>query len=73
MHWPMDHKCQILVNALLSEKLIQSVLDPPQVVLSFGASINRQNIVEGTDVYFDWKIEVNTNVYKVEWNKNVSF
>ena len=58
---------------MVSEKLIQSVLDPPQVVLSFGASIDRHNIVEGTDVYFDCKIEANPNVYKVEWNKYVSF
>ena len=58
---------------MLSEKLIQSVLDPPRVVLSFGASIDRHNIVEDTDVYFDCKIEANPNVYKVEWNKNVSF
>ena len=51
----------------------QSVLDPPRVVLSFGASIDRHNFVEGTDVYFDCKIEANPDVYKVEWNKNVSF
>ena len=58
---------------MLSDKLIQGVLDPPWVVLSFGVSIDRHNIVEGTDVYFDCKIEANPNVYKVEWNKNVSF
>ena len=58
---------------MLSEKLIQSILDPPRVVLSSGASIDRHNIVEGTDVYFDCKIEANPNVYKVEWNKYVSF
>ena len=57
---------------MLSEKSIQSFVDPPQVVLSCGASIDRHNINEGTDVYFDCKIEANPNSYKVKWNKNVS-
>ena len=50
---------------MLSKELIQSVLDPPRVVLSFGASIDRHNIVEGTDIYFDCKIEASPNVYKL--------
>ena len=50
---------------MVSEKLIQSILDPPRVVLCLGASIDRHNIVEGTNVYFDCKIKANPNVYKV--------
>ena len=46
--------------------------DPPQVILSFGASINTKNIFEGTDVYFECKIDANPPVYKVEWTKEVS-
>ena len=47
--------------------------DPPQVELSYGSSIDRHNIIEGQDVYFECKIEANPNVYKVEWIKNVRF
>ena len=63
MDWPMDHNCKILVNS--QQEIF--VWDPPW------SSINRQNIVESPDVYFDYKVEANQNVYKVEWNKNVRF
>ena len=40
--------------------------------LKFGASIDVNNVVEGSDVYFDCEIEANPPVYKVEWSKDVS-
>ena len=46
--------------------------DPPRVVLKFGSNLDRENVLEGTDVYFDCIIDANPEVYKVEWTKNVS-
>jgi len=57
-------------KAAKESNLNLNVLYPPRVVLSYGASIDRHNIIEGSDVYFECKIEANPNVYKVEWNKN---
>ena len=46
MDWPMVHHCKILVNA--QEGIIQIISDPPQDMFSFGASIDRHNIIEET-------------------------
>lgn len=46
--------------------------DPPRVVLKFGSNLDQENVLEGTDVYFDCIIDANPEVYKVEWTKNVS-
>ena len=48
------------------------ISDPPRVVLKFGSNLDRENVLEGTDVYFDCIIDANPEVYKVEWTKNVS-
>ena len=62
------------IKATLFKRIIHlKISDPPRVVLSFGANIDRHNIIEGRDVYFHCKIEANPTVYKVEWIKNVSF
>jgi len=62
-----------MTNKKLSWKEVSLKLDvlyPPKVFLKFGSNIDRENIVEGTDVYFDCIIESNPSVYKVEWTLN---
>ena len=58
-------------SALLNRIINLTFSDPPQVVLRLGSSIDKHNIIEGEDVYFECEIEANPDAYKVECIKNV--
>ncbi|XP_046658942.1 nephrin-like [Homalodisca vitripennis] len=42
----------------------------PETKLTLGTSLNKENIREGTDVYFDCMVVAEPPVYKVEWRHN---
>ena len=46
--------------------------DEPKVFLSFGKSLDPDNIKEGNDVYFECDVKANPKVYKIVWLHNVS-
>lgn len=47
-------------------------IDIPETKLTLGTSLNKDNIREGTDVYFDCMVVAEPTVYKVDWRHNVS-
>ena len=46
--------------------------DPPKVKLNLGKSLDRNQIVEGTDVYMDCIVRSNPKAYKIQWMQDVS-
>ena len=49
------------------------IVDMPEVKLSLGSTLNPMEIKEGTDVYFECKIQANPKASKLAWVFNVSY
>lgn len=67
-----DNECRKILSISCFYGASYLFSDPPRVVLKFGSNLEQENVLEGTDVYFDCIIDANPVVYKVEWMKNVS-
>jgi hypothetical protein len=47
-------------------------IDPPQVTLSLGSTLNPDDIKEGDDVYFECHIKANPKEHRITWSRDVS-
>jgi hypothetical protein len=47
-------------------------IDPPQVTLSLGSTLNPDDIKEGDDVYFECHIKANPKEHRITWSHDVS-
>lgn len=47
-------------------------LDPPQVNLHLGSTLNPEDIKEGDDVYFECIIKANPRQHRITWFHDVS-
>ena len=57
-------------GSILESKLVLDVLYPPRADLQLGASINPDNIIEGTDVYMECTVDANPRLNKILWNRD---
>ncbi|XP_034940665.1 neural cell adhesion molecule 2-like [Chelonus insularis] len=58
---------QIMGIKYIKDEWILKIHYKPETQIQLGASLNRNTIREGSDVYFDCLIHAKPGVYKVEW------
>lgn len=60
------------MNETLIYFLCNLFIDPPEVTLTLGSTLNPDDIKENDDVYFECNVKANPSSVKISWSHDVS-